>query len=139
MERLTIGQLARRVNVNLETIRYYERRGLIPEPPRNSSGHREYSQDAVDIMEFIKHSQALGFTLKEVSELLLLRMEPGKTCDDVKERVVGKILDVEERIANLERIREALLRLSHKFTGSGPAGPCPILDEFIKMKRRKIS
>ncbi len=132
MENLTIGQLAKRAGVNIETIRYYERRGLIPEPPRNKSGHREYSLDAVKRTEFIKRSQALGFSLKEILELLSLRVEPGTTCGDVKARVETKIADIEKRIADLDRIREALLRLSNKCTGLGPAGQCPILEELYK-------
>ena len=130
MDRLTIGQLAKSAHVNIETIRYYERRGLIPEPPRNNKGYREYNPDAVGIMTFIKRAQALGFTLKEISELLLLRMEPGKTCGEVKARVIAKIADVEERIAELEQIKVALSQLADQFTGDGPAGQCPILDEL---------
>lgn len=132
MEKLTIGQLAKKANVNLETIRYYERRGLIPEPPRNKSGHREYSKEAVKRTQFIKRCQALGFSLKEVSELLSLRVDPDTTCDDVKARVVIKIADVEKRIAELEMIREALLRMASKCVGNGPVGQCPILEELYK-------
>ena len=76
MEKLTIGQLAKKANVNLETIRYYERRGLIPGPPRNKSGHREYSLEAVKRTEFIKRCQALGFSLKEISELFSTYIPP---------------------------------------------------------------
>jgi MerR family mercuric resistance operon transcriptional regulator len=132
MEKLTIGQLAKKANVNLETIRYYERRGLIPEPPRNNSGHREYSLDEVKRTEFIKRSQALGFSLKEILELLSLRVEPGTTCADVKARVDTKIEDIEKRIADLKQIRTALLRLSKRCTGKGPVGCCPILEELYK-------
>jgi MerR family mercuric resistance operon transcriptional regulator len=132
MEKLTIGQLAKKVNVNLETIRYYERRGLLPEPPRNKSGHRVYSVEDVKRTEFIKRCQVLGFSLKEISELLTLRVEPGTTCGDVKTRVETKIVDVEKRIEDLERIREALLRMSSKCIGRGPVGQCPILEELYK-------
>jgi len=132
MKKLTIGQLAKKANVNLETIRYYERRGLIPEPPRNKSGHREYSLEEVKRTEFIKRSQALGFSLKEISELLSLRVEPGRTCGDVKEHVEVKIADIEKRIEDLEGIREALLSMSKKCIGKGPVGQCPILEELYK-------
>jgi MerR family copper efflux transcriptional regulator len=132
MEKLTIGQLAKKANVNLETIRYYERRGLIPEPPRNKSGHREYSLEAVKRTEFIKRTQALGFSLREISELLSLRVEPGTTCGDVKARVEAKIEDIEKRIMDLEQIGKALLRLSSRCTGKGPVGQCPILEELYK-------
>ena len=132
MEKLTIGKLAKKVNVNLETIRYYERRGLLPEPPRNKSGHRQYSLEEVKRTEFIKRCQALGFSLKEILELLLLKVKPGTTCGDIKTRVETKIEDVEKRIADLKKIREALLRMSNKCIGKGPVGQCPILEELYK-------
>ena len=132
MEKLTIGQLAKKANVNLETIRYYERRGLLPEPPRNKSGHRQYSLEEVKRTEFIKRCQALGFSLKEISELLLLKVIPGTTCGDIKARVETKIADVEKRIVDLEKIREALLRMSSKCINKGPVGQCPILEELYK-------
>jgi len=130
MKLLTIGQLAKRVNVNIETIRYYERRGLLPAPPRNESGHRQYSDEAVQRTDFIKRAQSLGFSLNEISELLTLRVEPGKTCSDVKARVEAKMADVENRIVELIRMREALERLSKRCTGSGPVSRCPILEEL---------
>ena len=132
MEKFTIGKLAKKANVNLETIRYYERRGLLPEPPRNKSGHREYSLEEVKRTEFIKRCQALGFTLKEISELLSLKVIPGTTCGDVKAHVETKIADVEKRIVDLEKIRKALLRMSSKCIGKGPVGLCPILEELYK-------
>ncbi len=82
--------------------------------------------------EFIKRSQTLGFSLKEILELLSLRVEPGRTCGDVKERVEAKIADIEKRIEDLERIREALLSMSNKCIGKGPVGKCPILEELYK-------
>ena len=132
MEKFTIGKLAKKANVNLETIRYYERRGLLPEPPRNKSGYRQYSIEEVKRTEFIKRCQALGFSLKQISELLSLKIIPGTTCDDIKVRVETKIADVEKRIVDLDKIREALLRMSSKCTGKGPFGQCPILEELYK-------
>jgi len=134
MQKLTIGQLAKQANVNLETIRYYERRGLIPEPPRSISGYRQYSADDLQRTRFIKRAQGLGFSLKEIAELLSLRVEPGTTCGEVKERVQAKITDVEKRISDLEHIRAALLRLSKSCTGRGPVSKCPILDELNNRK-----
>jgi Hg(II)-responsive transcriptional regulator len=132
LEKLSIGQLAKKANVNLETIRYYERRGLIPEPSRNKSGRREYSLEAVKRTKFIMRSQALGFSLREISDLLSLRVEPGTTCADVKARVGTKIEEIEKKISDLEQIRMALLRLSKRCTGQGPVGHCPILEELYK-------
>lgn len=132
MEKLTIGQLAKKANVNLETIRYYERRGLIPEPSRNKSGHREYSLEEVKRTEFIKRSQALGFSLKEISELLSLRVELGTTCADIKERVETKIEEIDKKVADLELMRGALLKMARQCTGRGPIGGCPILEALDK-------
>ncbi len=129
---MTISQLARESSVNLETIRYYERRGLIPKPPRNASGYRQYSQEDIARTKFIKRAQALGFSLKEISEILSLRMEPGTTCGDIKARVEAKIDEVEQKIADLRQMRKALLKLVSKCTGKGPVGQCPILEILNK-------
>ncbi len=128
MEKMTISQLARAASVNLETIRYYERRGLIPEPPRNDSGYRQYSPDDLTRTKFIRRAQALGFSLKEILEMLSLRMEPGTTCSDIKAKVESKIEDVEQKIKDLQQMRRALLDLVAKCTGKGPVGNCPIIE-----------
>lgn len=130
MNRLSIGELARQANVNIETIRYYERRGLLPEPPRNNSGHRQYSQEALKRTDFIKRCQNLGFSLKEITDILELRVTPTSTCADMKSRVGEKLTDVDKKINELVRIRDALSRLLKKCTGKGPIGSCPILEEL---------
>jgi MerR family copper efflux transcriptional regulator len=128
MRNLTIGQLARKAQVNVETIRYYERRGLIPEPPRRQSGYRQYSEDAVSRIQFIKRAKELGFSLKEISELLSLRVDPDTTCGDVKKRAEVKIAEVEEKIRALQRIKKALTKLVVLCRGSGPTSECPIME-----------
>jgi Hg(II)-responsive transcriptional regulator len=128
MEIFTIGQLAKQANVNLETIRFYERKGLLPEPPRNKSGHRQYSIKDLRRTEFIKRTQSLGFSLQEISDLLSLRVESGKTCGDVKLRVKAKLVDIEEKIETLQKMREVLLRLETNCPGKGPLNECPILE-----------
>jgi len=80
MESMTIGKLAKRAGVGVETIRFYERKGLLPEPPRRYSGYREYPESAIDRVRFIRRAKELGFTLKEIGELLELRIRPGTTC-----------------------------------------------------------
>jgi MerR family mercuric resistance operon transcriptional regulator len=132
MEKLSIGELAKQVNVNTETIRYYERRGLISEPPRNKSGHRQYTVETVRRTDFIKRCQALGFSLKEIEEILELKITPESTCADMKSRVTEKLVDVDEKIHELARIRDALSRLLKKCTGKGPIGTCPILEELYQ-------
>jgi Hg(II)-responsive transcriptional regulator len=128
MGTFTIGHLAKRANVNLETIRFYERRGLLPEPPRNKSGHRQYSIQDLRRTEFIKRTQSLGFSLKEISDLLSLRVESGKTCRDVKQRVKAKLIDIEEKIETLQRMKKVLKSLETNCPGTGPLNECPILE-----------
>ena len=100
METLTIGQLALRGGVNLETIRYYEREGLIPPPPRKSSGHRAYSASAVRRLRFIKRAQELGFSLAEIRELLHLRLTRTSSAPTLTQ-IDAKTRDVEEKIRHL--------------------------------------
>jgi Hg(II)-responsive transcriptional regulator len=132
MEKLSIGELARQANVNIETIRYYERRGLISEPPRNKSGHRQYPKEAVRRTDFIKRCQTLGFSLREIEEILELRITPDSTCADMKSRVTEKLTDVDRKMNELALIRDALSRLQKKCSGKGPIGSCPILEELYQ-------
>jgi len=125
---MTIGQLAKKCNVNIETVRYYERRGLIPAASRRESGYRQFSDDTVKRIQFIKHSQEVGFTLKEISELLSLRVDPKTTCADIMRRTEGKISEVEKKIQALSRIKKALIKLRSTCSGRGPTSECPILE-----------
>lgn len=135
MKCLTIGQLAKRAAVRVETVRYYERRGLIPEPPRRESGYRQYSEDAVARILFIKRAQDLGFSLNEISELLSLRVDTDTTCRDVKERAEAKISDIEEKIADLKRMKQALVKVTNACSGRGPTSDCPILDAMSSKEK----
>jgi len=128
MKALTIGQLAQKARVKVETVRYYERRGLIPEPPRGESRYRQYSPDAAARIRFIKRAQELGFSLTEVSELLSLQVNPHTTCEDVKSRAQAKVADIGEKVRDLQRMRRALTDLIAECSGTGPTGECPILE-----------
>lgn len=139
MSVLSIGQLAKAAQVNLETIRYYERRGLLPEPPRNQSGHRQYPIAALVRTIFIKKAQSLGFSLVEIEELLSLRVAIGSTCGDVKHRVQTKIDEVDRKISELQRIRGALDVLAERCTGMGPVGQCPILEALDTQTKKEIA
>ena len=138
MSTLSIGQLAKAAQVNLETIRYYERRGLLPEPPRNQSGHRRYPMEALLRTTFIKKAQSLGFSLMEIEELLSLRVTPGSTCGDVKRRVQAKVHEVDQKISELQRIRGALYVLAERCTGAGPVGLCPILEALDTQTKQEV-
>ncbi|MCC6167806.1 MAG: heavy metal-responsive transcriptional regulator, partial [Caldilineaceae bacterium] len=111
MTGLTIGRLARAASVNVETIRYYERRGLLPEPPRRDSGYRQYPPDSVARLRFIKRAQDLGFSLKEIAELLDLRVNTETACGEVMQRVETKVAEIEQKLATLERMRQILTNL----------------------------
>jgi MerR family mercuric resistance operon transcriptional regulator len=126
-ETLTIGRLARSAGVGVETIRFYEREGLLAQPNRRPSGYRQYPADAVRRVRFIRHAKELGFSLNEIQELLDLRMNPTTTCADVRRRAQEKAADVGQRIAALERIRSTLERLVRTCRGKGPKEECPIL------------
>ncbi len=130
MARLTIGELANRAGVNRETVRYYERRRLLPRPPRSVTGYRVFSDDAVDRLRFIKHAQGLGFTLNEIRELLGLRLGERSSCDEVRARAARKLSDVEAKIAALERIRIALGGLVTACKARRPTALCPILESL---------
>lgn len=125
---MTIGKLAQQGRVNIQTIRYYERRGLIPKPNRSSSGYRLYDEVAVRRLGFVRKAQLLGFSLHEIDDLLSLRMRPGVTCADIRKRARQKIATVEEKIAELTRIRSALAKLATACRGKGPTSECPILE-----------
>src|SRR5258707_9300064 len=128
MDMLSIGQVARRAGVGVETVRFYEREGLLEEPPRRASGYRQYSQEVVTRLRFIKRAQQLGFSLKEISELLLLRVDAQTSCDEVKGRTEAKLAEVERKLVELHRMRQALLQVHSLCTGQGPTGRCPMLD-----------
>ncbi|HSJ26480.1 MAG TPA: heavy metal-responsive transcriptional regulator [Longimicrobiales bacterium] len=131
METMKIGEFARRAGVNVQTVRYYERRGLLPEPERQASGYREYGADSLDRLQFIRRAQELGFTLAEIQELLALRTDPDTTAAEVKGRAEAKIADIDARLRDLQQIRHALQHLAGQCRGgTGPAGDCPLLAEL---------
>lgn len=136
MEGMTIGRLARQGQVNVETIRYYERRGLLPRPPRRPSGYRIFSPSAVQVLRFVKTAQALGFSLKEIKELLSLRIQPGRSCADVRGRAEQKVTEIDQKIRTLQAMRKALVRLAAACSGRGPISECPILESLEAGEKR---
>ncbi len=125
---LTIGALAKRAKVNIDTIRYYERRGLIPATSRRESGYRQYGEDAVKRLHFIKHAKELGFSLNEILELLSLRIDPLTTCGDVRKKVEPKLDEIRGKIQNLQQMENVLKKLIQMCEGSKQASECPILE-----------
>ena len=124
---LTIGQVARAADVNVQTIRYYERRGLVTTPRRTPSGYRQYAEDAVSRLRFIKHAQELGFSLQEIQDLLGLRVRHAAACDAVERKTRQKIDVVQQKIRDLQRMKRTLQRLAAACAARRPTGDCPIL------------
>lgn len=127
MNNLTIGKAAKTAGIGVETIRFYERKGLIDQPPRRESGYRQYSSDVIPRLRFIKRAKELGFSLKEIQALLELKRNPETTCAEIKQRSEEKIMDIEGRIRDLQSMLSVLQNLSTSCKGSGPLGDCPIL------------
>ena len=130
MEQLTIGKLAKQAHVNRETVRYYERRRLLPRPSRSISGYRVFADDAVRRLRFIRHAQELGFSLNEIRELLALRVKSVDTCDRVREQAEAKIVDIKKKIKALQHMNEALSELVSACARRGRTKECPILDSL---------
>lgn len=126
----TIGQLASDADVGVETVRFYERRGLIPEPPRTDAGYRQYDQEAVDRVRFIRRAKELGFTLREIRSLLDLRTGTAAECAEVREQIDGKLADVAERIRDLKRVERGLETLRRRCEAADPQGDCPTLERL---------
>ena len=124
---MNIGQAAQRAGVNIQTLRYYERRGLLPRQPRRRSGYRDIPDDAVRIVRFVKRAQALGFSLDEIEDLLKLRRDRGRDRRRVRALAAARLRHVEEKIAHLEAMRAALSQLIHSCAHGG-AVECPIIE-----------
>jgi len=128
MKAFTVGQVARRAGVGVETVRFYERQGLLAEPERKASGYRHYGDDAVAVLRFIRRAKQLGFKLKEIKALLALRLDGRATRTDVRAQATAKIADIGAKIRDLRRMRDALSVLTAACRGDGPASGCPILE-----------
>ncbi len=127
MEGLTIGQLAKGAGVGVETVRFYERKGLVPRPEKPWRSYRRYPAEAIRRIQFIKRGKTLGFTLNEIADLLALRMDSSTSCAEVRARAEAKIRMVGEKIKALRDIHSALEKLASRCAGDGPLSTCPIL------------
>lgn len=140
---LKIGQLAKQVGVNIETIRYYERLNLLGPTSRLPSGYRLYNSDSQRRLRFIKNAQALGFTLHEIEELLDLRVSSTARCGDVQRKAEAKLKHVEAKARDLQSLAMALRRLIRTCRAGQPTDRCPILasledeQEVLRRGRQK--
>jgi Hg(II)-responsive transcriptional regulator len=125
---MTIGEVAAQSRVNIQTVRYYERRGLLATPRRTAAGYRQYQEDVVPRIRFIKRAQELGFTLEQITELLALRVRHGEACGEVSRQATVKIIVVQEKLRELENLKRALERLVEACHRRAPTAECPILE-----------
>ena len=130
MKRKTIGWLAKEAGVNVQTILYYERRGLLPAPSRSASGYRLFDDETVQRIRFIKRAQELGFSLKQIAALLALQEEKDASCAEVSSMAVGHLEDIEQKIRDLKRMQKALIPLVNDCPGKGSLKACPIMDSL---------
>jgi len=132
METLTIGKVAEQAGIGIETIRFYERKELIGPPPRSASGYRQYPDTIVQRLRFIRRAKELGFSLKEIKELLELHADPQATCGDIKQRAELKLADINKRIDDLEKMRVALQVLLASCSSNGTSIECPIMQAITR-------
>ena len=133
---MKIGEVAKAAGIGIDAIRFYERQGLIPEPARRPSGYRVYSPDVVLSLRFIRRAKELGFSLKEISELLWLENTAEATAAEVRKLAATKLEDIEERIRALQRMRRALKKATESCTGRGPTSSCSILQALSREEKR---
>ncbi|HEX7340882.1 MAG TPA: heavy metal-responsive transcriptional regulator [Rhodanobacteraceae bacterium] len=124
---MRIGTVARECGVNIDTIRYYEREGLLPSPQRRPSGYREYDATALARLRFIRRAKELGFSLDDIRELLSLSADREQGVHGVKQRAEARLAIVDEHLAQLRRVRKGLRQLIDACPGHGPLGECPIM------------
>ena len=128
VELMRTSDVAKAAGVNIQTLRFYEREGLLPEPRRSAAGHRRYGDDAVRIVTFIKRAQELGFTLREAHELLRLRTAGPKRAPLARKVAEAKLVDIDEKIRDLRAIRAALSSLVERCAHHAGSVECPILE-----------
>lgn len=135
-DQLTIGRLAKRAEVGIDTVRFYERRGLLPDPQRTPAGYRLYPETIVDRIRFIRRAKDLGFSLDEIDALLDLHDHGGRKST-VKALTQRKLAEIDERIEDLNRMREVLHELDCRCSGRGDVDGCPIIDALTAERPRR--
>ena len=128
---MRIGAAAEQAGVNVQTLRYYERRGLLPRPPRRTSGYREFPDEAVRVVRFVKRAQDLGFTLDEIEELLKLRNDKRRDRGRIRTIAGKRVREIERKIGALQAMKQALSHLIH-CCEEGATLDCPIIEALEK-------
>ena len=125
---MRIGQVAKSAGITVEAIRFYEKEGLIEAPSRTDSGYRNYSTEQTQIISFIKKAKELGFSLREIKEILALRYTPGTTCGDIKRKAEEKVTIITGRIDMLVKVKNSLNKLIETCSEESPVITCPIIE-----------
>jgi len=134
-KKFKIGDIAKQAGLNIETIRFYERRGLILPVARTGAGYRIYDENALSRLRFIKNAKEIGFTLKEIDELLKLKINPKSKCGDIRKRAEKKLQIIHAKMAVLESIRKVLKKLIEDCQSGLPTEACPILKSMEREKK----
>jgi MerR family copper efflux transcriptional regulator len=127
MKAMKIGEVARLSGTGIETIRFYEREGLLPVPERRPSGYRQYDESTVERLEYIRGAKELGFTLAEIRELLALSFAAHAGCDHVRRRAEAKVADIEGKIRSLQRMKRSLGKIVERCRAKDAADDCPLV------------
>ena len=135
---LSIGQVAKETGVAVDTIRFYEKEQLLGKPARTAGGYREYDHGTVRVLQFIFRAKHLGFTLREVKQLLRLHRGTQSTRADFRALARNKLADVQARIVGLTKMRDALLPLVARCDGVGPLDGCPIVEALTEDSSRAV-
>ncbi len=131
MSGIAIGKLAKAGNVNIDTVRYYERKNLLMPEARTQSGYRQYSKESIRRLRFIKKAQGLGFSLKEIKQILDISNADNAECGNIKQYAKKKIEEIEKRISDLQKIRDGLKQIAGECPGGdSPLEECTILEHF---------
>lgn len=130
----SIGQVAKQSGISVETIRYYEKESLLKEPERKESGYRQYKQEAIARLSFIQQAKELGFSLKEIGELLSIRSDENNLCNEVKQLAQEKLDNIESKLKLLQRMRKSLKKLVDDCPGQALLNECPILEALEKQR-----
>lgn len=138
-ERFTIGELAQAAGLSVDTVRYYEKEGLLPAPIRRANGYRAFQPEAVERLAFIQHAKEMGFSLREIHELLHLQGDDAGDAADYHQVVQEKLAQIEAKLADLQRLRDALRQLLAACPGEGPSATCPIARALSPQSFSKVA
>ena len=136
---MTSGELARAASVNVETLRFYEREGILPEPQRTGNGHRRYGDAALERLRLIKRAQSLGFSLPDITALLTAMEDPTAMCEDVCATVQVKIDHMDRLLRQLRSQRRRLVHLRDACPQTRPLSECPVVEELVAPDPRRRS